>query len=121
MGRFVHHHLPQQKRGCLDVLLRCTSILFPTVLPEAGSNSYSEFSYLPPKHSWFSPVLVFPVVDECLMTSHLQSKVDHESVGSIAKLWWGLPGIGKLFGTHSFLKMGRKAFYSVSFVRGTIL
>lgn len=55
------------------------------------------------------------------MTSHLQSKVDHESVGSITELWWGLPGIGKLFGTRSFLKMGRKAFYSVSFVRGTIL
>lgn len=97
-----------KKRGCLDFLLWCTSILFPTVLPEAGSNSYSEFSYLPPKHS---RCCFFPIVDECFVTSHLQSSVDHESVGSIAELRWGLPGIGKLFGTHSFLKMGRKAFY----------
>lgn len=70
-------------------------MLFPTVLPEAESGSYSIYSYLPLKHSRLCPGGFFLLQMKVSMANCLQRNEDHEYTDRDAEKHCGLPGARK--------------------------
>lgn len=115
VGRFVHYRLPQQQqqKSCLDFLLCCTSMLFPTVLPETERGSYFVYSYLPLNHSKIFPGGFFFLLLWMKVLWHIVLKeMKTEYRYRAAEQYCGLPGAGKHSESWLFLRRGRMAFCS---------
>lgn len=97
VGRFVHYYLPQQQqKSFLDFLICCTSMLFPTALPETERGSYFIYLYLPLNRSKIFPggfffLLLWMKVLWQVASKEMKTEYKHRA----AEQYCGLPEAGK--------------------------